>query len=139
MLLLLLLQLHRVLIVLKPGCVGCVGGGGAVPVAVVGDLLDTVAPRHVAVQRGLVFDLRSASRAEDPTAAIVAGDLGLVLRHVEVELLRRRELLTATGAEQSDSVALLLLLMILLLLLLPLWLLREVNETAIVPEGVEVC
>ena len=57
---LLLLQLHRVLIVSEPGCVGGVGGGGGggvVPVAVVGDLLDPVAPRHVAVQRGLVFDL----------------------------------------------------------------------------------
>ena len=49
--------------------------------------------------------LRSASRAEYPTAAaVVPGDFGLVLRHVEVELLRRSELLTAPGAEQPDSV-----------------------------------
>ena len=45
----LLLRLHRVLVVLKPRCVGSVGGGGAVPVAVVGDLFDPVASRHVAV------------------------------------------------------------------------------------------
>ena len=43
---------------------GCVWGerGSVVPAAVVGDLLHAVAPSHVAVQRGLVFDLSENSK-----------------------------------------------------------------------------
>ena len=51
-----------------------------------------------------LLHLRSASRAEDSAPGVVPRDLSLVLLHVEVELLRRRELLAAPGAEQPGSV-----------------------------------
>ena len=51
-----------------------------------------------------LLHLRSASRAEDSTSGVVPCDLSLVLLHVEVELLRRRKLLAAPGAEQPVSV-----------------------------------
>ena len=78
--LLLLLQLHRVLTVGEPGCGwGVVCGSIVVPVAVViGDLLDAVAPRHVAVQRCLVFDLGKHTRIMVRVGQAVWGDIKIV-------------------------------------------------------------